>query len=177
MPALLTIGGSSAKFRCARRRCRRMSKCACLASEPSRRRSFPRVGFQIAGKVIAIEADQGDFVKAGALLAKLDDDAQRAKLQQERSRTAAGGGESCQDPGPARARRNHLPAEEERQCTTADAGQPRERVAGSRRRCPSGGRDRAWRCQNHRGGHPGRRRAAGRRRLPASDRCGGSGAA
>jgi HlyD family secretion protein len=40
-----------------------------------------RVGFQIAGKVIAIEADQGDFVKAGALLAKLDDDAQRAKLR------------------------------------------------------------------------------------------------
>jgi HlyD family secretion protein len=40
-----------------------------------------RVGFQIAGKVIAIEADQGDFVKTGALLAKLDDDAQRAKLR------------------------------------------------------------------------------------------------
>ena len=40
-----------------------------------------KVGFQIAGKVIAIEADQGDFVKAGALLAKLDDDAQRAKLK------------------------------------------------------------------------------------------------
>ena len=40
-----------------------------------------KVGFQIAGKVIAIEADQGDFVKSGALLAKLDDDAQRAKLK------------------------------------------------------------------------------------------------
>ena len=40
-----------------------------------------KVGFQIAGKVIAIDADQGDFVKAGALLAKLDDDAQRAKVQ------------------------------------------------------------------------------------------------
>src|ERR1043165_575212 len=40
-----------------------------------------KVGFQIAGKVIAIEADQGDFVKAGALLAKLDDEAQRAKLK------------------------------------------------------------------------------------------------
>lgn len=40
-----------------------------------------KVGFQIAGKVIAIEADQGDFVKAGALLAKLDDDAQRAKVK------------------------------------------------------------------------------------------------
>ena len=40
-----------------------------------------KVGFQIAGKVVAIEADQGDFVKAGALLAKLDDEAQRAKLK------------------------------------------------------------------------------------------------
>ncbi len=40
-----------------------------------------KVGFQIAGKVVAIEADQGDFVKAGALLAKLDDDAQLAKLK------------------------------------------------------------------------------------------------
>jgi HlyD family secretion protein len=40
-----------------------------------------KVGFQIAGKVVGIEADQGDFVKAGALLAKLDDDAQRAKVQ------------------------------------------------------------------------------------------------
>ena len=40
-----------------------------------------KVGFQVAGKVIAIKADQGDFVKAGALLAKLDDDAQRAKLK------------------------------------------------------------------------------------------------
>jgi HlyD family secretion protein len=40
-----------------------------------------KVGFQIARKVIAVEADQGDVVKAGALLAKLDDDAQRAKLK------------------------------------------------------------------------------------------------
>jgi HlyD family secretion protein len=40
-----------------------------------------KVGFQIAGKVIVVEADQGDFVKAGALLAKLDDDAQRAKVK------------------------------------------------------------------------------------------------
>jgi HlyD family secretion protein len=39
-----------------------------------------RVGFQIAGKVSSVHADQGDFVKAGALLATLDDDAQRAKL-------------------------------------------------------------------------------------------------
>jgi HlyD family secretion protein len=40
-----------------------------------------KIGFQIAGKVIAIEADQGQFVKAGDLLAKLDDNAQRAKLK------------------------------------------------------------------------------------------------
>ncbi len=40
-----------------------------------------RVGFQIAGKLIAVEADQGDVVKAGALLAKLDDAAQLAKLR------------------------------------------------------------------------------------------------
>jgi len=40
-----------------------------------------KVGFQIAGKLVAVEADQGDFVKAGSLLAKLDDDAQRAKLR------------------------------------------------------------------------------------------------
>ncbi len=40
-----------------------------------------RIGFQIAGKVVVLEADQGDFVKAGALWAKLDDDAQRAKVQ------------------------------------------------------------------------------------------------
>lgn len=40
-----------------------------------------KVGFQITGKLIAVEADQGDVVKAGALLAKLDDAAQRAKLR------------------------------------------------------------------------------------------------
>ena len=40
-----------------------------------------KVGFQIAGKLIAIEADQGDFVKSGAVLAKLDDKSQRAKLK------------------------------------------------------------------------------------------------
>jgi HlyD family secretion protein len=39
-----------------------------------------KVGFQVAGRIAAIHADQGDLVKAGALLAKLDDDAQRAKL-------------------------------------------------------------------------------------------------
>jgi len=40
-----------------------------------------KVGFQISGKLISIDADQGDFVKAGALLAKLDDEAQRGKLE------------------------------------------------------------------------------------------------
>jgi HlyD family secretion protein len=39
-----------------------------------------KVGFHLAGKIRAISADQGDFVKSGALLAKLDDDSQRAKL-------------------------------------------------------------------------------------------------
>jgi HlyD family secretion protein len=40
-----------------------------------------KIGFQIAGRVVAIEADQGDLVKSGAVLAKLDDEAQRAKLR------------------------------------------------------------------------------------------------
>ena len=40
-----------------------------------------KIGFQIAGKVVAIEADQGDFAKSGALLARLDDESQRAKLK------------------------------------------------------------------------------------------------
>lgn len=39
-----------------------------------------KVGFQIGGKVVALAADQGDRVAAGALLAKLDDAAQRAKV-------------------------------------------------------------------------------------------------
>jgi HlyD family secretion protein len=40
-----------------------------------------KVGFQVGGKVIAVKADQGDLVPAGALLARLDDEAQRAKLR------------------------------------------------------------------------------------------------
>ena len=39
-----------------------------------------KIGFQITGKVVSVAADQGDLVKAGALLAKLDDTAQRSKL-------------------------------------------------------------------------------------------------
>lgn len=39
-----------------------------------------KVGFQVAGKLVQIKADQGDLVKAGGLLAKLDDSVQRAKL-------------------------------------------------------------------------------------------------
>lgn len=39
-----------------------------------------KVGFQVAGRIAAVQADQGQFVKAGSLLAKLDDDAQGAKL-------------------------------------------------------------------------------------------------
>jgi HlyD family secretion protein len=40
-----------------------------------------KVGFQVGGKVVAIKADQGDFVPAGTLLAKLDEEAQRAKVR------------------------------------------------------------------------------------------------
>jgi len=40
-----------------------------------------KIGFQIAGKIVSIEADQGDFVKSGAVLARLDDESQRAKLK------------------------------------------------------------------------------------------------
>jgi HlyD family secretion protein len=39
-----------------------------------------KVGFQVGGRVASLQADQGDLVKAGALLAKLDDSAQRARL-------------------------------------------------------------------------------------------------
>lgn len=39
-----------------------------------------KVGFHLAGKIRAISADQGDVVPSGTLLAKLDDDSQRAKL-------------------------------------------------------------------------------------------------
>lgn len=50
-----------------------------------------KVGFQIAGRIVAIDADQGAFVSAGALLSKLDDEAQRAKLMKSEaaSRQAA----------------------------------------------------------------------------------------
>lgn len=40
-----------------------------------------KVGFQVGGRVATIDADQGEFVQAGRLLAKLDDSAQRAKLR------------------------------------------------------------------------------------------------
>jgi HlyD family secretion protein len=39
-----------------------------------------KIGFQLSGKLTELRSDQGDFVAAGALLAKLDDSAQRAKL-------------------------------------------------------------------------------------------------
>jgi HlyD family secretion protein len=51
-----------------------------------------KVGFQVGGKIVAIHADQGDFVPAGTLLAKLDDEAQRAKLlKSEAARRQAAG--------------------------------------------------------------------------------------
>ncbi len=39
-----------------------------------------RIGFQISGRIVGLEADQGDMVEAGAVIAKLDDSAQRAKV-------------------------------------------------------------------------------------------------
>jgi HlyD family secretion protein len=39
-----------------------------------------KIGFQVAGRIVQIGADQGDVVKAGVLLAQLDDSVQRAKL-------------------------------------------------------------------------------------------------
>lgn len=39
-----------------------------------------KVGFHLAGKIRALSADQGEVVTSGTLLAKLDDDSQRAKL-------------------------------------------------------------------------------------------------
>jgi HlyD family secretion protein len=39
-----------------------------------------KVGFHLAGKIRALTADQGEVVTSGTLLAKLDDDSQRAKL-------------------------------------------------------------------------------------------------
>jgi HlyD family secretion protein len=39
-----------------------------------------KVGFQVGGRMASLHADQGDLVKAGALLARLDDAAQRARL-------------------------------------------------------------------------------------------------
>lgn len=40
-----------------------------------------KIGFQVGGKVVSVDTDQGAFVKAGTLLAKLDDSAQRARLR------------------------------------------------------------------------------------------------
>lgn len=39
-----------------------------------------RIGFQVSGRIIALDADQGDTVEAGAEIARLDDSAQRAKV-------------------------------------------------------------------------------------------------
>jgi HlyD family secretion protein len=51
-----------------------------------------KVGFQVGGKIVAVHADQGDFITAGTLLAKLDDEAQRAKLlKSEAARRQAAG--------------------------------------------------------------------------------------
>lgn len=39
-----------------------------------------RVGFQVAGKIVKLAADQGDIVEAGVLLATLEDSSQRARV-------------------------------------------------------------------------------------------------
>lgn len=39
-----------------------------------------RVGFQVAGKIVKLSADQGEIVEAGALLATLEDSSQRARV-------------------------------------------------------------------------------------------------
>lgn len=39
-----------------------------------------KVAFQIPGRVVSVGADQGDFIKSGTLLARLDDESQRAKV-------------------------------------------------------------------------------------------------
>lgn len=39
-----------------------------------------RVGFQIGGRLTAVAADQGDLVRTGTLLARLDDSAQRGRV-------------------------------------------------------------------------------------------------
>ena len=43
--------------------------------------TLSRVGFQIQGRVVEVVADQGDFVEAGRVLARLDDASQLARLR------------------------------------------------------------------------------------------------
>lgn len=43
-------------------------------------RILSRVGFEVSGVLVALEADHGDSVAAGAVLARLDDASQRARL-------------------------------------------------------------------------------------------------
>jgi HlyD family secretion protein len=49
--------------------------------------TLSKVGFQVGGKIASIHADQGELVKAGALLAKLDDSAQRARVRKSEAAT------------------------------------------------------------------------------------------
>ncbi len=39
-----------------------------------------RIGFQVSGRIVTLDADQGDMVEASAVIAKLDDSAQRARV-------------------------------------------------------------------------------------------------
>jgi len=43
--------------------------------------TLSRVGFQVQGRVVEVNADQGDLVEAGRVLARLDDSAQSARLR------------------------------------------------------------------------------------------------
>ena len=40
-----------------------------------------RVGFQVQGKIVELKSDQGDFIAEGAVIAKLDDAAQAARVR------------------------------------------------------------------------------------------------
>ena len=92
-----------------------------------------KVGFQVGGKVASVRADQGDLVKAGALLAKLDDSAQRAKLRKSEATKRQAAANLLKVQAQLQAGRGHLPAEEERQPAASDTRRPRIGIAGGGR--------------------------------------------
>jgi hypothetical protein len=94
-----------------------------------------KVGFQIAGRLVAIETDQGDFIRTGAVLARLDDQAQRPKLAKREGGAAEGRGKPRQGPGTARAGASRLRTEAQCERPAADFGRSRHRLPGSGRGC------------------------------------------